>query len=180
AEVLRDAGELAALSPLEGADFLRALAERVPPGAREDGGSEIRYALLVLADFDLSYRGFIQHRIRPCLDGLYGDTPAIPFPRDGTIPDEKSIRTILELSYGEALYDCETALQDLLPEPNRAIFAIVEEFRDRVLRSRGIEDEWEIFYEDIRAEIWSGQFAALAEKAVHLRTWNEAVQQLRE
>ncbi len=58
------------------------------------------------------------------------------------------------------------------------MFAIVEEFRDRVLRSRGIQDEWRAIYEDIRAEIWADQFAALAEKAVHLRTWNDAVQKL--
>ena len=150
----------------------------MPPGVRRDGDSEVRYALQILIDFDLSYRGFIQHRIRPSLDNVYGDTPMIPFPQDGTLPDENSIRDMLESTYETALSGCKSALQDLLAEPNRAIFAIVEEFRDRVLRSRDIKDEWRAIYEDIRAEIWAGQFAALAENAVHLRTWNEAVRHL--
>jgi hypothetical protein len=85
---------------------------------------------------------------------------------------------MLDVAYQESLYGCESALRDLLAEPNRAVFAIVEEFRDRVLRSRLIQDEWRAIYEDIRAEIWAGQLAALAENAVHLRTWNEAVQRL--
>jgi hypothetical protein len=85
---------------------------------------------------------------------------------------------MLKLTYSEALTGCESALRDLLAEPNRAIFAIVEEFRDRVLRSRDIKDEWRAIYEDIRAEIWADRFAALAENAVHLRTWNEAVKHL--
>jgi len=176
--VLRHAGQLAPLSDQEGVEFLRTLAERVPPGVRRDGESEVRYALQILIDFDLSYRGFIQHRIRPSLDKVYGDTPMIPFPLDGTLPEEKSVRDMLESTYKTALSGCESALQDLLAEPNRAIFAIVEEFRDRVLRSRDIKDEWRAIYEDIRAEIWTGQFAALAENAVHLRTWNEAVKHL--
>jgi hypothetical protein len=175
AHVLRDAGQLAPLDEDDGVGFLRLLAERVPPGV---GDSEVRRALQMLIDFDLSYRGFIQHRIRHCLDGLYGDTPAIPFPKEGPLPDEKTVREMLDYSYKEALYGCESALQGLLAEPNRAVFAVVEEFRDRVLRSRGIQDEWRVIYEDIRAEIWADRFAALAEKAVHLRTWNQAVQQL--
>ena len=178
AEVLRQEGQLAPLSDEEGVEFLSILAARVPPGVRRDGDSEVRYALDILIDFDLSYRGFIQHRIRPSLDNVYGDTPMIPFPQDGTLPDEKTVREMLETTYKEALSGCESALQDLLAEPNRAIFAIVEEFRDRVLRSRDIKDEWRAIYEDIRAEIWTGQFAALAENAVHLRTWNEAVKHL--
>ena len=178
AEVLRHAGQLAPLSDQEGVEFLRTLAERVPPGVRRDGESEVRYALQIVIDFDLSYRGFIQHRIRPSLDNVYGDTPMIPFPQNGTLPDENSVREMLESTYKAALTGCESALQDLLAEPNRAIFAIVEEFRDRVLRSRDIKDEWRAIYEDIRAEIWTGQFAALAENAVHLRTWNEAVKHL--
>lgn len=178
AEVLRGDGQLAPLSDEEGVEFLGTLTERVPPAVRRDGDSEVRYALQILIDFDLSYRGFIQHRIRPSLDNVYGDTPMIPFPQDGPLPDENSVREMLEATYKKALSGCESALEDLLAEPNRAIFAIVEEFRDRVLRSRDIQDEWRAIYEDIRAEIWAGQFAALAENAVHLRTWNEAISHL--
>lgn len=117
AEVLRNEGQLAPLSDEEGVEFLSTLAERVPPGVRRDGESEVRYALDILIDFDLSYCGFIQHRIRPSLDKIYGDRPLIPFPQDGTLPDEKSVRDMLESTYNKALSGCESALQDLLAEP---------------------------------------------------------------
>jgi len=180
AAVLRDEGQFAPLSDEDGADFLRMLADRIDlavPG-EQAGGGQVKYALEVLIDFELSYRGFIQHRIRPSLDNVYGDTPMIPFAREGSLPDEKEVREMLEVTYREALFGCENALLDLLPEPNRAVFAIVEEFRDRVLRARGVDKEWEAIYQDLRADIWTGQFEALAEKAVHLRTWNEALQGL--
>ena len=178
ADVLRQAGQLGRLIDRADRDFLVGFADRVPPGVRQDSESEVRFALQIVTGFELSYRGFVQHRIRPCLDGMHADQPTIPFPQDGTRPDERTVREMLEVTYREALYGCESALQDLLAEPNRAVFAIVEEFRDRVLRSHGVQDEWRAIYEDIRAEIWADKFAALAEKAVHLRTWNDAVQAL--
>jgi hypothetical protein len=177
ADVLRDTGQLTPLGDQTGVDFLRMLAERVDPVGV--GGGEVKYALEILVGFDLSYRGFIQHRVRPSLDNVYGDTPMIPFPSDGQLPDENEVREMLHVTYQEALSGCASALKNLLPEPNRAVFAIVEEFRDRVLRARDVDKEWEAIYQDLRADIWAGQFAALAEKAEHLRTWNEAVQRLR-
>jgi hypothetical protein len=177
AEVLRDTGQLAPLGGQSGVEFLRLLAERVDAAA-PSGDGQVRYALNTLIDFDLSYRGFIQHRVRPSLDNVYGDTPMIPFPRDGQLPDEKEVRAMLQVTYQEALSGCQDALMKLLPEPNRAVFAIVEEFRDRVLRARDVDKEWEAIYQDLRADIWAGQFEALAEKAMHLRTWNEGVQRL--
>ena len=178
ADVLRDAAQLGPLSDEAGRDFLLTLAERVPPGVREDGASEVRYALQILTDFDLSYRSFIQHRIRPCLDRMHAGHPEIPFPQDGSPPDENTVWEMLDSTYKRALFKCESELRNLLADPNRAVFGIVEEFRDRILRSRGIQKEWRAIYLNVRAEIWADQLAALAEKTVHLRTWNEAVQKL--
>src|SRR5258708_2483318 len=176
ADVLQHAGQLGPLSNLTGRDFLVSIAERVPQGVRQDGASEVRYALQILNDFELSYRSFIQYRIRPCLDGMNLDSPTVPLPHAGEpLPDASTVRDMLEVTYREALYGCASALEDLLAEPNKALCAIVEEFRDRVLRSRGIQDEWRAIYEDIRAEIWADQVAALAEKAGHPRTWNDAM-----
>ncbi|SDL94194.1 hypothetical protein [Nonomuraea jiangxiensis] len=178
AGVLSGPGLLAPLSAQAGKDFLLAVADRVHPSVRPEGESELKFAILILTEFDLSYRGFIQHRIRPCLDGVHGDTPTMPFPKDASRVDEKTMREMLEITYEEALDRCDAALNDLLAEPSGAVFAIVEEFRDRVLRSEGVKDEWRAFYQDIRAQVWADQFEALAEQTVHLRTWNEAVRKV--
>ncbi|MER5931985.1 hypothetical protein [Streptomyces sp. NPDC002054] len=173
AEILKGPGALGALGTAEGADFLAALADRIPK-VREQGESEIRYALGLLADFQLSYRGMLQHRVRACLDGLHADTPAMRFP-EGQVPTAAQVREMLEVCYDESLYACRAELHKALAEPSAAVFAIVEEFYDRVVSAAGAADEWLVFYQDARAEIWPGRFAALAEDAAHLRRWSETV-----
>jgi hypothetical protein len=178
AAVLRAAGQLGPLTEQTGREFLVSLGERIPPGLGFAGRSEVRYALEVLTGFELPYRSFIQHRIRHCLDGMDIDRPKIGFAPQAPPPDAATVAEALAIAYQETLAECAAQLTGLLSEPNQAVFGIVEEFRDRVLRSRGVPDEWRAIYEDIRAEIWTDRFDALAERAVHLRTWNDAVQQL--
>ncbi|MFG2292121.1 hypothetical protein [Streptomyces sp. NPDC048603] len=176
ADILKGPGGLGPLSEAEGAAFLEALAGRIPK-VRERGESEIRYALGLLAGFGLSYRGMLQHRVRACLDGLHADTPAMRFP-EGPVPTAGQVREMLEVCYDESLYACRAELHKALAEPSAAVFSIVEEFYDRVVTAAGAADEWLVFYQDARAEIWPGRFAALAEDAADLRRWSEAVRAL--
>ncbi|MFI6289134.1 hypothetical protein ACIBCM_31055 [Streptomyces sp. NPDC051018] len=173
AEVLRGPGGLAGIDASGGREFLLALAERIPR-VRENGGSEIRYALRLLADFQLSYRGMLQHRVRACLDGLHADTPAMSFPHD-PVPTTGQVLEMLEVAYDEALFACRSELDKMLADPSAAVFSIVEEFYDRVIAAAGSQDEWRLFYQDARTEIWPGRFAALAQHAAQLRQWSEAV-----
>jgi hypothetical protein len=177
AEVLREAGDLKAITDKEGIDFLLAFTDRIPPVVSADGTSNVRFALEILTQFDMSYRGFIQHRIRSCLDGLDPNTPRIRFTAE-MVPDGVRIHEALSVNYDETLFECRRVLQNLQTEPHEAVFGIVEEFKDRVLRVAGIDSEWRAIYEDLRAEIWADRFAALAERAAHMRAWNEAVEQL--
>jgi hypothetical protein len=183
AKVLKESGRLAPLADAEGREFLSALVKRVP----EDGDRpEIKTALQMIIDFDLSYRGLIQHRIRPQLNKLYANTTDMKFPdlASGPRPDAKTVREMLVILYEEALNGCRGVLADLLSEPNQAMFAITEEFRELMLRTRDVDVAWEVeeawraFYREYRAEIWPGEFAALAENAANLRAWNEALQRL--
>jgi hypothetical protein len=178
ADVLRESGGLGSLSDRLGRDFLIDFAGQVQPTVRLDQDSEVRYALGVLTDFELSYRGFIQHRVRPCLDGMNADEPTVPYPQDGSRPNENVIRQMLHVTYQEALFKCESALNDLLAEPSGAVFAIVEEFRDRVLRAHRIQSEWRAIYQEFRAEIWPQRFAALGEQSADLHAWTQALAEL--
>jgi hypothetical protein len=180
ADLLAGPGHLSRLSTGTGRQFLLDVADRIPR-VREDGTSEVRYALELLAGFQLTYRGMLQHRVRACLDGLRADRPAYPFP---AAPDDVDggrsvtpavVRDMLIVCYDEAVSGCRASLRSALADPSAAIFAIVEEFYDRVVSAAGSEDEWRVFYQDIRTEAWPGQFAALAEESHHLREWTEAV-----
>jgi hypothetical protein len=185
AGLLGDKGELHPLSYKEGREFLVELAEWVQPtrednGDEETGENEIWFALMMLADFELAYRGLIQHRIRPCLDGMHPDHPTIPVgAEDWDALTPQAIRDILEQTYTDAVRKCELALQGILAEPNSALFAIVEEFKDRVLRAEATRDMWEAFYWDVRGEVWAGPLGALTERSGQFRTWNQRVSELR-
>lgn len=180
AEVLRSAGELAPLTgDAGGRDALLAIAERVPEATSPRPGGEIRYGLHMLADFELSYRGFIQHRIRPCLDGLHSDHPTYLLPKDTNTVTDAAMLDVLQVSYQDALKRCDDILRDILAEPNGALFAIVEEFSDRVLRSIAVQREWRVFYEQVRAELWPGPLAELAERSGRFVEWNRALATVR-
>ncbi|WP_123606484.1 hypothetical protein [Micromonospora sp. Llam0] len=170
AEVLTVAGRLDLFDAARGLDFLVLLVERLPQGS---SASEVRYALAFLIDFRLNYRGLIQHRVRRVLDKLAPDT--ISFPAD-TGPTE--IRYILEELLSETLFDIETELSGTLYEPHEAVFAVAEEFRDRVLRSQGAQDEWRTIYEALRDDVWSDEFAALTEKTETFNRWIRAVEKI--
>jgi hypothetical protein len=182
AQILRGPGELASLSDKDGNGFLLDVAARIPR-VLDSGQSEVRYALELLAGFELTYRGMLQHRVRACLDGLRADQPAFPYPapaKDGTanplVPTPETVKEMLEVCYEESLSACREGLRHVLTDPSAAIFAIVEEFKDRVISAAGTEDEWRIFYQDVRTEVWPGKFAALAEESRYLREWSDAVQ----
>ncbi|HTJ38973.1 MAG TPA: hypothetical protein VL738_37555 [Dactylosporangium sp.] len=165
AEVLRDSGRLGTLGPQEGREFLQMLAEQVPAAS-----GELSYGLRFVADFTLNYRGFIQHRVRRSLRNFAPDT--IQFRTDAGPGD---IQYILEELIAETLSDIEYELERMAHEPYEAVFAVAEEFRDRVLRSEGAQDEWRALYESLRSEVWADEFEALAANTALFNHWNQAV-----
>lgn len=148
---LRDAG-LSPLSDKTDVDFLWDMVELTKDTERFKTMNE---ALTHLANFHLLYRGFVQHRIRRHLDDL---SPDSDFARDYQ-PDGPGVESKLKLLHRMTLEKIETSLSDLLWEPSMAIFAVVEEFQDRILRAEKVERyEWENFMMDHRAEIWASEF----------------------
>ena len=175
AEVLAEQGALRGLSSVDGRDFLLAVADRAPGGLPPSPETEIAGGLRMLANFELNYRGFIQHRIRPCLDGLHPDHPTYSLADASDVVPVALIQEVLHVTYQDALGQCESALRAISAEPNGALFAIVEEFADRVLRSAGVRGDWRIFHESCRAELWPGPLAEVAERSGRFREWSTAV-----
>lgn len=170
AEVLTKEGHLGGLTEAQGYDFLDEIAKQLPESV-----SKLKLGFLILAGFDISYRGLIQHRIRKHLDGLTPDETSL---RLSNSPSAKEILAYLKTLHAEAVYGCETALEDLLCEPSQAAFAIVEEFVDRVLRAEGAKTEWRIFLEEVRAEIWQDEFAQLGDRTRVRQEWLNSVEQV--
>jgi hypothetical protein len=166
-EVLKNEGRLAVLSQARGCEFLQALIEQLPQQS-----AQLKFGLEVLLQFELSYRGFVQHRIRKQLDILTPDATDLKL---SATPSAREIERNLTMLHKEALYHCDVALRELLSEPGEAVYAIVEEFVDRVFRAKDLEFEWNIFYHEARSDIWPAEFNLLGEKTRIRRQWQEAI-----
>ncbi len=176
ATVLIKNGRLGELTEKRGAEFIAAIADLIPTELIPGQPSKIKFGFVILAEFELSYRGFIQHRIRKHLDILTPNEPAsLRLPSSS---NAEKVRDSLETAYLEAVYKCENALEDLLDEPSLAAFAIAEEFVDRILRAATVEDEWRIFLNGMRSLIWS-EFQDLERLRNLQKEWLAAIERVR-
>ncbi|MBW4508413.1 MAG: dynamin family protein [Scytonematopsis contorta HA4267-MV1] len=175
ADVLIQKGSFGNLTEVRGADFIAVIAEKIPDELIPGEASKIKFGFQMLAEFVLSYRGFIQHRIRQHLDVLTPNEAAcIALPN---VPTAEQIQQSLKAAHAEAIYKCQEPLESLLSEPNQAAFAIVEEFFDRIFRATDAENEWQIFLYDIRLQIWD-EFQQLNEQAQVQQQWLKSVEKV--
>jgi vacuolar-type H+-ATPase subunit E/Vma4 len=173
AEVLVNQGRLGGLTEARGSDFLREIVKLLPDQLIPAEPSKLKFGFQLLVEFELSYRGFVQHRIRQHLDGLTPNEPATL--QLSTSPSAQQVFLNLKTAHAEAVYNCGNALESLLCEPSQAAFAIVEEFLDRILRAEDVESEWRIFLDDVRSEVWPDEFKQLNERTQMRREWLDAV-----
>jgi len=144
--------------------FLKVIADLIP-----EKQEKVKLGFKLLANFDLVYRGLIQHRIRKHLDVLTPNKTKYKFePKffdeligKGQSPTERIVYN-LQQAYSDAINNCEKELKGLLREPSQAGFAIVEEFVDRVVRAKGVENEWRDFLWRERSKVWSDAFQRMA------------------
>ena len=130
--------------------------------------------LRLLNDWTMSYRSFIQHRMRGALNGLD--------PRDdecldnGTPKNAAQAIELLGQLYRETTDKVEQALEGIYTEPNKAVFAVAEEFKDIMIRSSVIRAnsdkeekhghkfkydlkiQWSRFYRPIRGYVWPEEY----------------------
>ncbi|GAA6616585.1 hypothetical protein [Scytonema sp. NUACC26] len=146
AKVLIDKGHLGSLAQEPGVEFLHTIATQIPDELVPGTPSQLKYGFKTLAEYQLSYRGFIQHRLRKSLDGLTPNEPATLKLTGSTSAEQVLLN--LKIAYAETLSKCENTLKQLLSEPNQAAYAIVEEFVDTTFRKTNIESEWQIFLQE--------------------------------
>ena len=121
---------------------------------KANGAPHLASAFTSFAQFELEYRGFIQHRIRSNLDYLTPNTEkAAQFDIPAQNATPQIAREKLVEAFETALVSISADLRLFAAEPNEARFAILEEFVDSVLASNEAESEWQIFYYSMR-DIW--------------------------
>lgn len=163
------------LTDERGAKFIEAIAALIPERLISGKPSKIKFGFKLLMDFDLSYRGLIQHRIRQHLDALTpNESAVIPLSNK---PSADQVFLNLKTAYSEAVYSCGNTLAEILREPSQATFAIVEEFNDRIFRADGVNEEWQIFLAQNRELIWS-EFEQLETNNQLKKDWVELIEKV--
>jgi hypothetical protein len=173
AEVLIEKGRLGALTGARGSEFIRELEKLIDlADGDQNRCPHLRQGLRIFIDFELSYRGLVQHRIRKHLDELTNVLPS----KNSTgqlvdKPDEilpivasttaEEILTALEIKYDKAVHRIQPALEELLWEPNQAAYAMVEEFVDNIIRQEDVQEEWKNFLMEVRSQVWPEELGQL-------------------
>jgi len=171
--VLTEQGKLGPLAETQSSAFLGEVAALMP-----DDMAKLREPLQTLAMFTISYRVFIQYRLRRCLDKLVPDTTPIKLSPRSSAPDD--IEQYLKTLHSETIYAIQNAFEEWLSDPNDLAFAIVEEFVDQILRAEKVKRDWNMFYHHVRADIWPSEFQKLGEQSRIRLQWQTAVDRLSE
>lgn len=173
-----DGGRLGNLECPEGMSKLQNLKEY---WQAYKGGDVVVRAIDVLMQNSLSFRGFIQPRIRQCLDALDPDSlEAENYKCAGGDTPEIAAERLSEAWKGVG-YRIRQPIEALIKEPSMAMFASVEDFADSLLRAGGVEQakqRWKVFFGQNFGEIWKSEFEALEVSLRMRKRWDAAVQQI--
>jgi len=97
------------------------------------------------------------------------------------VSDKASVRRQLDNLHRQAVDKCKATLEDWEKAPSRLRCYMAEEFVDRILYDKDIEEEWRHFLgdDDIRAKVWI-EFKQIEDRKQVQADWLNAVKRVRE
>lgn len=132
--------------------------------------------------FDFSYHSLFHYRVRKemrRLDTYDMDTinQLVHGGNANNVPEiSEQVANGLYEYYQETIYDIRKKLcEEMQADPADAIFALVEEIKDRLVRARDIEDEWRRFLYPIRGQVWKPEFGDIAKQIELGKQWQTAI-----
>lgn len=170
AQVLIDQGELREIAqgvPIE--QFLAFLA------SQESLSPHMRETFQVFDRYELSLRGYYQSRLRgQHLNNLHPDKTTFK-PSSLTAA---AVSESLKGAYKKTTDDLQGVFSKLTNEPGLARYAMVEEFVDQMLRSRGARTSWNQFYRINKERVWASTFRQTAEWRRLQQEWQSCLRNM--
>jgi energy-coupling factor transporter ATP-binding protein EcfA2 len=170
------------LSKLDSGSDLEAWQQIIKLWEGHKGGDVMTQAIDYLLEAGLSFRGFIQPRVRGCLNVLDSESKeAAPFCHSAGDTAEIVIEK-LEMAWEKVCYNSRGKIEELAKEPAVSRFAAVEDFLDSILHTDGearAKEIWRLFYYENRAQIWPDQFEQLEADTRLRRDWENVVSALK-
>ncbi|MCI5189442.1 MAG: hypothetical protein D3905_06525, partial [Candidatus Electrothrix sp. AS4_5] len=138
-------------------------------------------AFAYLTNFHFSYHSHFHYRVRKemgPLDPMLSPNIIIDIATVGGPSSEgaENISQGLVSQYKQAVYGVRKKLQgDMVVDPSLAIFALIEEFRDRAVWKQDIESEWRSFLSVYRGQIWPVEFGKREKFRQLLGRWQKTI-----
>ena len=174
-KIFANSGKLEGHFKVSDYKLLGKMIEYIETSGESEGMPTLLKGLKFLDEWTMSYRSFIQHRLRRSLNVL--DPEDDECKEKGTPKNPAQAIEMLQGSYKEAIYKIKQALEGIYTEPNEAVFAVAEEFKDIMIRSTEIRKnsdddkekprqkykndlkiQWRRFYKPIRGYVWQEEY----------------------
>ncbi|MCK5717936.1 MAG: dynamin family protein [Thiomargarita sp.] len=133
--------------------------------------------------FNFSYHSHFHYRVREemgLLSTYSSEAVDDIVPNDATrenfIEKSEEIARGLDSHYQQTIYQLRTKFsENLQSDPANAISALVEEMKDRLVRAKGIKEEWKSFLDPIREQLWADNLRQFNKEIALRQEWGKAL-----
>lgn len=145
-----------------------------------------------LREFDLRMENFLIYKVRSCLDPIdwsCSRPPAIKELEDNPHkkPDDTRLVKEFQAIFRHILQSVHDAVREELGNyyvfPNEALFAVVRDFYDRIVksgnRSGDVQREWRYLYEDMLPVIWPQEYHGFRKNQDAQKEWGDFTANIR-
>lgn len=98
-------------------------------------------------------------------------------PSNADAGNAEDIERALTEAYRRVVFDVRGILTEAMcSDPLKAVFALIEEFKDRMVRTKGVEREWKNFMREHRSEAWQQEFDCFQADSVFSNSWKGCIE----
>jgi ribosome biogenesis GTPase A len=136
-----------------------------------------------IRQFNFSYHSHFHYRVREemgLLNTYSSDSVDDIVPNDATrdnfMEKAEEIARGLDSHYQQTIYQLRKKFSEKMQtDPANALLALVEEVKDRLVRAKGIKDEWKSFLDPIREQLWTEELGQLNKEISLRKQWRNAL-----
>jgi ribosome biogenesis GTPase A len=136
-----------------------------------------------IGKFNFSYHSHFHYRVREEMGLLstytsnsVDDIVPNDATRDNFMEKSEEIARGLDSHYQQTIYQLRKKFSEKMQaDPANAILALVEEIKDRLVRARGIKEEWKSFIDPIREQLWVDELSDFNKEIALRQQWRLAL-----
>jgi GTPase Era involved in 16S rRNA processing len=134
--------------------------------------------------FNFSYHSHFHYRVREemgLLSTYSSESIDDIVPQDATrenfMEKAEEIARGLDSHYQQTIYQLRKQFSETMQaDPANAILALVEEIKDRLVRAKGMKEEWKSFLDPIRDSLWAEELSHFNQEIALRKQWRNALE----